>query len=183
MKSNNNNTLPNYKLDTTNIPSEGFRSSPSTPVSTSIPLKKKSNNSKTSNSKQSQDYPLGNIPTPPALKRFCFDLNGQPAYIREHEDAEQQVLKLQEALHNMRASGPTTTTSETATYHSFDDDNLTGAKHSESGAHTPVYGTLSPPHKKDTLESPLWGHCPNLAHSDLAGMAGFIKLATHEGFS
>ncbi|CAJ0911988.1 21095_t:CDS:2 [Entrophospora sp. SA101] len=157
MKSNNNNTLPNYKLDTTNIPSEGFRSSPSTPVSTSIPLKKKSNNSKTSNSKQSQDYPLGNIPTPPALKRFCFDLNGQPAYIREHEDAEQQVLKLQEALHNMRASGPTTTTSETATYHSFDDDNLTGAKHSESGA--PTFDSL--PHSmKSYMLFQLLRRCP-----------------------
>ncbi|CAJ0643639.1 11236_t:CDS:2 [Entrophospora sp. SA101] len=154
MKSNNNNTLPNYKLDTTNIPSEGFRSSPSTPVSTSIPLKKKSNNSKTSNSKQSQDYPLGNIPTPPALKRFCFDLNGQPAYIREHEDAEQQVLK---ALHNMRASGPTTTTSETATYHSFDDDNLTGAKHSESGA--PTFDSL--PHSmKSYMLFQLLRRCP-----------------------
>jgi len=34
-----------------------------------------------------KEYPLADTPTPPALKRFCFDLNGQPAYIREDEDS------------------------------------------------------------------------------------------------
>ncbi|CAG8576473.1 12498_t:CDS:2 [Acaulospora morrowiae] len=60
-----------------------------------------------------KEYPLADTPTPPALKRFCFDLNGQPAYIREDEDSEQQMIKLQEALYNMRASGPTPSTSRT----------------------------------------------------------------------
>jgi len=41
-----------------------------------------------------KEYPLADTPTPPALKRFCFDLNGQPAYIREDEDSEQQIIKV-----------------------------------------------------------------------------------------
>ncbi|CAG8814467.1 10937_t:CDS:2, partial [Racocetra fulgida] len=73
-----------------------------------------------------KEYPLADTPTPPALKRFCFDLNGQPAYIREDEDSEQQIIKLQEALYNMRASStPTTRTvkkSVTSTQQSFNDN-------------------------------------------------------------
>lgn len=30
-------------------------------------------------------YPLANTPTPPTLKRFCFDLNGVPTNFREIE--------------------------------------------------------------------------------------------------
>ncbi|KAG9290880.1 hypothetical protein G9A89_011030 [Geosiphon pyriformis] len=56
-----------------------------------------------------KDYPLADTPTPPALKRFCFDLNGEPTYFREDEDSEEAMIKLQEALYNMRASGPTST--------------------------------------------------------------------------
>ncbi|RGB27640.1 WD40-repeat-containing domain protein [Rhizophagus diaphanus] len=86
-----------------------------------------------------KEYPLADTPTPPALKRFCFDLNGQPAYIREDEDSEQQIIKLQEALYNMRASGPTTSTSRTvktstsSTHQSFN-DNYSETKTTGSGA-------------------------------------------------
>ncbi|KAJ3114857.1 SCF ubiquitin ligase complex subunit cdc4 [Phlyctochytrium bullatum] len=33
-------------------------------------------------------FPLANTPTPPALKRFCFDLNGTPTRFKECEDLE-----------------------------------------------------------------------------------------------
>ncbi|CAG8601073.1 28164_t:CDS:2, partial [Dentiscutata erythropus] len=73
-----------------------------------------------------KEYPLADTPTPPALKRFCFDLNGQPAYIREDEDSEQQIIKLQEALYNMRASSTPSTrtvkTSVTSTQQSYNDN-------------------------------------------------------------
>ncbi|CAG8482895.1 23180_t:CDS:2 [Rhizophagus irregularis] len=123
-----NSKASTFKVDT-NIVSEGCQSpSPSTPMSASIPLN--------SNPKE---YPLADTPTPPALKRFCFDLNGQPAYIREDEDSEQQIIKLQEALYNMRASGPTTSTSRTvktstsSTHQSFN-DNYSETKTTGSGA-------------------------------------------------
>ncbi|CAJ0873143.1 6920_t:CDS:2, partial [Entrophospora sp. SA101] len=103
-----------------------------------------------------KEYPLADTPTPPVLKRFCFDLNGQPAYIREHEDTEEQLLK---ALYNMRASGPTSSTSKTvktATYHSFN-DNFSGAKPSESGARkrpaSPLELTLEPPKQSSNNNS------------------------------
>ncbi|CAG8441927.1 11864_t:CDS:2 [Diversispora eburnea] len=83
-----------------------------------------------------KEYPLADTPTPPALKRFCFDLNGQPAYIREDEDSEQQMVKLREALYNMRASGPTpsktvkTSVTSTQTFN----ENFSEIKPSGSGA-------------------------------------------------
>ncbi|CAJ0832421.1 1024_t:CDS:10 [Entrophospora sp. SA101] len=206
--------------DFQNYEKKVFRSSPSTPVSASIPLKKSNKPSKTSNSASSssstsstssttasipfsqgrqptvatislaptttttvvttttttttsfpplllnppplpkhldpKEYPLADTPTPPVLKRFCFDLNGQPAYIREHEDTEEQLLK---ALYNMRASGPTSSTSKTvktATYHSFN-DNFSGAKPSESGARkrpaSPLELTLEPPKQSSNNNS------------------------------
>lgn len=33
-------------------------------------------------------FPLADTPTPPALKKFCFDLNGQPTFFRENQDNE-----------------------------------------------------------------------------------------------
>ncbi|CAG8472708.1 1665_t:CDS:10 [Paraglomus occultum] len=63
-----------------------------------------------------KEYPLADTPTPPALKRFCFDLNGQPTYFREDEESEQAIVKLQEALYKMRATGPTTA-SNSQTFH------------------------------------------------------------------
>ncbi|CAI2165504.1 5645_t:CDS:2 [Funneliformis geosporum] len=124
-----NSKASTFKVDT-NMASEGCQSpSPSTPMS---PLNSSKKSTTTSPSKENispqfrlptppplpkhldpKEYPLADTPTPPALKRFCFDLNGQPAYIREDEDSEQQIVKLQEALYNMRASGPTTSTSKT----------------------------------------------------------------------
>ncbi|CAG8542917.1 8540_t:CDS:2 [Ambispora gerdemannii] len=82
-----------FKVGHSNVePDLAQTSSPSTPVSTEL---------------DPRDYPLSDTPTPPALKRFCFDLNGQPTYFRENEDSEEAIVKLQEALYNMRASGPT----------------------------------------------------------------------------
>ncbi|RHZ82271.1 hypothetical protein Glove_110g79 [Diversispora epigaea] len=177
---------PNFKVDT-NITSEGCyqSSSPSTPMSASIPLVSTKQASMASSSKESsfrlptvatislaptttttvvttttttttsfpplllkppplpkqldpKEYPLADTPTPPALKRFCFDLNGQPAYIREDEDSEQQMVKLREALCNMRASGPTPSTSKTVktsvTSTQTFNENFTEIKPSGSGA-------------------------------------------------
>ncbi|CAG8563730.1 15027_t:CDS:2 [Funneliformis mosseae] len=125
-----NSKSSTFKVDT-NITSEGCQSpSPSTPMSPLNSSKKSTTSSPSSKENLSaqfrlptppplpkhldpKEYPLADTPTPPALKRFCFDLNGQPAYIREDEDSEQQIVKLQEALYNMRASGPTTSTSKT----------------------------------------------------------------------
>ncbi|RUP51715.1 WD40-repeat-containing domain protein [Jimgerdemannia flammicorona] len=39
-------------------------------------------------------YPLADTPTPPALKKFCFDLNGQPTWFREDDDAEAALRKV-----------------------------------------------------------------------------------------
>ncbi|KAK3830962.1 MAG: WD40-repeat-containing domain protein [Linnemannia elongata] len=33
-------------------------------------------------------FPLADTPTPPALKKFCFDLNGQPTFFRENQENE-----------------------------------------------------------------------------------------------
>ncbi|RIB24655.1 WD40-repeat-containing domain protein [Gigaspora rosea] len=128
-----------------------------------------------------KEYPLADTPTPPALKRFCFDLNGQPAYIREDEDSEQQIIKLQEALYNMRASStPTRTvkTSVTSTQQSFNDNYVdtipsgSGARKRPASPIEPVIDfsvnarhqnsigklsrerrSLSPPHKKVRAKS------------------------------
>lgn len=36
-------------------------------------------------------FPLADTPTPPALKKFCFDLNGQPTFFRENQENEQTM--------------------------------------------------------------------------------------------
>lgn len=48
-------------------------------------------------------FPLADTPTPPALKKFCFDLNGQPTFFRENQENE-QMGQLEDALLNLSAS-------------------------------------------------------------------------------
>ncbi|KAG0198887.1 SCF ubiquitin ligase complex subunit cdc4 [Mortierella sp. GBA30] len=49
-------------------------------------------------------FPLADTPTPPALKKFCFDLNGQPTFFRENQENEQTMGQLEDALFNLSAS-------------------------------------------------------------------------------
>ncbi|KAF9408150.1 SCF ubiquitin ligase complex subunit cdc4 [Podila epigama] len=49
-------------------------------------------------------FPLADTPTPPALKKFCFDLNGQPTFFRENQENEQSMGQLENALYNLSAS-------------------------------------------------------------------------------
>ena len=41
----------------------------------------------------SNDYPLAHTPTPPVLKKFCFDLNGVPTHFRELDLLESDIEK------------------------------------------------------------------------------------------
>ncbi|KAG0217240.1 SCF ubiquitin ligase complex subunit cdc4 [Mortierella sp. NVP41] len=49
-------------------------------------------------------FPLADTPAPPALKKFCFDLNGQPTFFRENQENEQTMGQLEDALFNLSAS-------------------------------------------------------------------------------
>ncbi|KAG0022472.1 SCF ubiquitin ligase complex subunit cdc4 [Entomortierella chlamydospora] len=49
-------------------------------------------------------FPLADTPTPPALKKFCFDLNGQPTFFRENQEGEHTMGQLEDALFNLSAS-------------------------------------------------------------------------------
>ncbi|KAF9960504.1 SCF ubiquitin ligase complex subunit cdc4 [Mortierella alpina] len=49
-------------------------------------------------------FPLADTPTPPALKKFCFDLNGQPTFFRENQENERTMGQLEDALFNLSAS-------------------------------------------------------------------------------
>ncbi|KAJ3051144.1 SCF ubiquitin ligase complex subunit cdc4, partial [Rhizophlyctis rosea] len=41
----------------------------------------------------SHDYPLAHTPTPPVLKKFCFDLNGVPTHFRELDLLDSEIEK------------------------------------------------------------------------------------------
>ncbi|KAJ3246080.1 SCF ubiquitin ligase complex subunit cdc4 [Chytriomyces hyalinus] len=45
-------------------------------------------------------YPLANTPTPPALKKFCFDLNGVPTRFAELDSFETDLAKFNEPVAN-----------------------------------------------------------------------------------
>ncbi|KAF9157395.1 SCF ubiquitin ligase complex subunit cdc4, partial [Actinomortierella ambigua] len=50
-------------------------------------------------------FPLADTPTPHALKKFCFDLNGQPTFFHENHEGEQAMgQQLEDALCNLSAS-------------------------------------------------------------------------------
>ncbi|CAO3563033.1 unnamed protein product [Mortierella alpina] len=49
-------------------------------------------------------FPLADTPTPPALKKFCFNLNGQPTFFRENQENERTMGQLEDALFNLSAS-------------------------------------------------------------------------------
>lgn len=42
-----------------------------------------------------KEYPLAAVPTPAALKRFAFDIDGKPAYFREEDDADASLRNLE----------------------------------------------------------------------------------------
>ncbi|EPS41939.1 hypothetical protein H072_4109 [Dactylellina haptotyla CBS 200.50] len=49
-----------------------------------------------------KEYPLAMTPTPLALKRFCFDLDGHPTYFRESDDPNQTLINLQNLVNGMK---------------------------------------------------------------------------------
>ncbi|CAG8442682.1 6535_t:CDS:2 [Ambispora leptoticha] len=154
----------NVELDLAQTPS------PSTPVSTLAPF---NSTTTTTTSKikatpmsmlinrdlnqPGRDYPLADTPTPPALKRFCFDLNGQPTYFRENEDSEEAIIKLQEALYNMRASSGPISKSSVLTIQATPDSlsqsdttqqTISSPSERKSSGIVPHRKSLSPPYKK-----------------------------------
>jgi F-box and WD-40 domain protein CDC4 len=48
-----------------------------------------------------KEYPLAAVPTPAALKRFCFDVNGKPTYFREEDDADESIRQLDQLVHDL----------------------------------------------------------------------------------
>ncbi|KAJ3067407.1 hypothetical protein HK102_007419, partial [Quaeritorhiza haematococci] len=50
-------------------------------------------------------YPLANTPTPPALKKFCFDLDGVPTQFKELESLDEQWLRVQQSPREEEAEG------------------------------------------------------------------------------
>ncbi|TGZ78720.1 WD40 repeat-like protein [Ascodesmis nigricans] len=48
-----------------------------------------------------KEYPLASQPTPPTLKRFCFEVDGKPTYFKEADDAEESVRKLDSLVHEL----------------------------------------------------------------------------------
>ncbi|KAF1991920.1 WD40 repeat-like protein [Aulographum hederae CBS 113979] len=53
-----------------------------------------------------KQYPLASSPTPQALKSFCFDVNGKPAWFREAEQPEQTLREAQNQYAALQAHGP-----------------------------------------------------------------------------
>ncbi|KAI9806056.1 MAG: SCF ubiquitin ligase complex subunit cdc4 [Piccolia ochrophora] len=51
-----------------------------------------------------KQYPLASSPTPPALKRLCFDLDGTPTCFREAEDASRSFEELKRQRASLDAS-------------------------------------------------------------------------------
>ncbi|KAF3905404.1 Beta-TrCP [Orbilia brochopaga] len=49
-----------------------------------------------------KEYPLAASPTPLALKRFCFDLDGHPTYFRESDDPNKTLINLQNLVNGMK---------------------------------------------------------------------------------
>ena len=39
-------------------------------------------------------YPLASTPTPPSIKRFCFDLDGKPTFFKEEEDPSESLQQV-----------------------------------------------------------------------------------------
>ncbi|KAI9345668.1 hypothetical protein BDR26DRAFT_142639 [Obelidium mucronatum] len=54
------------------------------------------------------EFPLANTPTPPALKKFCFDLNGVPTRFTELDLFEDDLQKLNSSKHDNRPSASAT---------------------------------------------------------------------------
>ncbi|KAI9741346.1 MAG: SCF ubiquitin ligase complex subunit cdc4 [Cirrosporium novae-zelandiae] len=49
-------------------------------------------------------YPLAAAPTPPSVKRICFDLEGVPGYFTEAEDTEKELHNLKRRAENLRSA-------------------------------------------------------------------------------
>ncbi|KTW28277.1 uncharacterized protein T551_02696 [Pneumocystis jirovecii RU7] len=58
----------------------------------------------------SKQYPLYNVPTPACLKRFCFDIDGKPAYFRESEDPYESLQELQKDIERLKKNNEVTIT-------------------------------------------------------------------------
>ncbi|KAH0544537.1 hypothetical protein FGG08_001309 [Glutinoglossum americanum] len=49
-----------------------------------------------------KQYPLASTPTPPSIKRFCFDLEGTPTYFREADNASKSLQELKHQSKDLR---------------------------------------------------------------------------------
>ena len=52
-----------------------------------------------------KEYPLAATPTPPSIKRLCFEVDGRPTYFREAEDPIETFQKLQDQQKALQSSG------------------------------------------------------------------------------
>lgn len=60
----------------------------------------------------SRQYPLYDAPTPACLKRFCFDIDGKPAYFRESDTPHESLYQLQKDIDRLNNNNVTTTVIE-----------------------------------------------------------------------
>lgn len=65
---------------------------------------------KKKNDFDSKQYPLYNAPTPACLKRFCFDIDGKPAYFRESDNPHESLRELQENIESLQENNGVTIT-------------------------------------------------------------------------
>ncbi|KAG4304956.1 hypothetical protein PORY_001631 [Pneumocystis oryctolagi] len=68
----------------------------------------------------SKQYPLYNAPTPSCLKRFCFDIDGKPAYFRESDDPHESLYKFQKDMERLQKNNEVTITITENYEHSLD---------------------------------------------------------------
>lgn len=66
-----------------------------------------------------KQYPLYDAPTPACLKRFCFDIDGKPAYFRESDAPHESLSQLQEDMERLGNNSTVTVTSRENDEHSF----------------------------------------------------------------
>ncbi|KAJ3229448.1 SCF ubiquitin ligase complex subunit cdc4 [Chytriomyces hyalinus] len=62
-------------------------------------------------------YPLANTPTPPALKKFCFDLNGVPTRFTELDSFDTDTAKFNEPVANSTTENVVSSLTSPATAH------------------------------------------------------------------
>ncbi|KTW25946.1 hypothetical protein T552_03220 [Pneumocystis carinii B80] len=56
----------------------------------------------------SKQYPLYDAPTPACLKRFCFDIDGKPAYFRESDTPQESLSQMREDMERLQKNNTVT---------------------------------------------------------------------------